>query len=180
MKNDVLLIITAVIWSFAFVTQRAGMRLIGPLTYHGVRFTLALVSLLPLLFLLPRKIPVPAAAESGDKAAKTGALGRDIVVWGCLTGFFLCAACAFQQMGLVFTTAGKAGFITCLYVVLVLVLVPVFGIFLGTKSGTGGWIGAVLACSQRDFQPLEKTGKVKAGVTQNAVTPMLPSQHPPL
>jgi drug/metabolite transporter (DMT)-like permease len=137
MKNDLLLIITAAIWGFAFVAQRAGMQLIGPLAYNGIRFSLGLVSLLPLLVLSLRK--GRAAAGSGETGAKPPA--RGLVLWGFITGFFLCAACAFQQMGIVFTTAGKAGFIPCLYVV----LVPVFGVFLGTNSGAGGWIGAFLA-----------------------------------
>jgi drug/metabolite transporter (DMT)-like permease len=134
MKEDILLLITAAIWGFAFVAQRAGMRLIGPLTYNGVRFSLGLVSLLPLLVLQRRKSRADAASGENYRKTLSSAL---------ITGLFLCAACAFQQMGLVFTTAGKAGFITSLYVV----LVPVFGIFLGTKSGPGGWLGAVLAVS---------------------------------
>lgn len=140
MKNDLLLLITAAIWGFAFVAQRAGMQLIGPFAYNGVRFGLGLVSLLPLLVLAPRKGPVASAGENG---AATPRPVRELLLWGFITGFFLCVACAFQQTGLVFTSAGKAGFITCLYVV----LVPVFGIFLGTKSGPGGWAGAVLSVS---------------------------------
>jgi drug/metabolite transporter (DMT)-like permease len=150
MKNDLLLLAAAAIWGFAFVAQRAGMELIGPLTYNGVRFSLGLVSLLPvLLFSLRtgagRKTGggPEAALHPAEAVKRPPRRGPRLLAWGCLIGFLLCAACAFQQMGLVFTTAGKAGFITCLYVV----LVPLFGVFLGTRSGPGGWIGAVLAVS---------------------------------
>jgi drug/metabolite transporter (DMT)-like permease len=142
MKNDLLLLATAAIWGFAFVAQRAGMELIGPLAYNGVRFTLGLVSLLPVLLFSPRgsRGRKDRSIPEGKRAAGHA---RNLLPWGCLTGLMLCAACAFQQMGMVFTTAGKAGFITCLYVV----LVPLFGVFLGVRSGPGGWAGAILAVS---------------------------------
>jgi drug/metabolite transporter (DMT)-like permease len=145
MKNDLLLLVTAAIWGFAFVAQRAGMELIGPLTYNGVRFSLGLVSLLPVLLFSLRSGPGrPGGALNPPQAVKRPLRGgQRLVAWGCFIGFLLCVACAFQQTGLVFTTAGKAGFITCLYVV----LVPLFGVFLGVRSGPGGWIGAILAVS---------------------------------
>ncbi|MDR1931864.1 MAG: DMT family transporter [Spirochaetales bacterium] len=152
MKNDLLLLITAAIWGFAFVAQRAGMRLIGPLTYNGVRFTLGLVSLLPVLFLSLR-------GRTKNEPAQAPPNRRALLVWGIIAGLLLCAACAFQQMGVVFTTAGKAGFITCLYVV----LVPVFGIFLGTKSSAAGWAGALLAISGLYLLSIQESFSINKG-----------------
>ncbi|MDR3201373.1 MAG: DMT family transporter [Spirochaetales bacterium] len=139
--NTALLLTTAAIWGFAFVAQRAGMELIGPLTYNGVRFTLGLISLLP-FFLLSRRAKPKKTIPAGRK---------DIILWGCLTGLMLCAASALQQIGIVWTSAGKAGFVTGLYVV----LVPLFGHFLGRRSGKAGWAGALLSIAGLYFISVE-------------------------
>ena len=128
LKSDALLVLTAAIWGFAFVAQRIGMDHIGPFYFNGIRFVLGGVSLLPLLIL--RR---PAAAEGSMKE----------LAWaGILCGTFLFAGASLQQVGMVYTTAGKAGFITGLYVV----FVPFFNMFLRQeKTSAGSWIGAVLA-----------------------------------
>ena len=130
MKNDLLLLLTAGLWGFAFVAQRVGMDLLGPFTYNGVRFALGALSLVPLLLLTRKNFPQPNRAR-----------GRSLFLWGGLAGFVLFGGATLQQVGIVSTTAGKAGFITGLYVV----LVPLIGAALGTKSGLFRWIGAIAA-----------------------------------
>jgi drug/metabolite transporter (DMT)-like permease len=126
---DLLLLITALIWGTAFVAQRVGMNHIGPLFYNGFRFTLGALVLLPLIhWRNGRMLQNPQS---------TFQLFRG----GFLAGVVLFAAATLQQVGLVYTTAGKAGFITGLYVI----FVPMIGLFLGHKPGFGGWLGAVLA-----------------------------------
>ena len=134
LKSDTLLLVTAIIWGFAFVFQRMGMDYIGPFTYTGVRFALGTVSLLPLL-LLTREQRSPAENILPPPSAKFTVLA------GCLTGVALFAGASLQQIGLVYTTAGKAGFITGLYVV----IVPIFGLVWKQRPGTGTWLGAFLA-----------------------------------
>ena len=129
LKNDLLLLLTAMIWGFAFVAQRVGMRFIEPFTYNGVRFAVGTVSLLPLLYLRRQA----RGRRAGDP--------RTTVLVGIGAGLFLYIAASLQQIGLVYTTAGKAGFITTLYVV----LVPLFGIIVGRGTGVAGWIGVLLA-----------------------------------
>lgn len=110
------------------------MDYIGPFTYTGVRFAIGTVSLLPLL-VLTREVPSPAEnilAPPGTKFT---------VFAGCLTGLALFAGASLQQVGLVYTTAGKAGFITGLYVV----IVPILGLFWKQRPGAGTWVGAILA-----------------------------------
>ncbi len=131
MINDSLLLLTAVIWGFAFVAQRAGMELVGPFTYNGVRFALGVLSLLPVLLYARRR---------GEKLLPAGGL-RELAAWGCTAGAVLFTAASLQQVGIVYTSAGKAGFITGLYVV----LVPLIGAALGTRSGVFRWIGAAAA-----------------------------------
>ena len=131
-KDDSLLLLTAAIWGFAFVAQRAGMEFIEPFTYNGVRFALGSLSLLPLIFVLDRR----SSRQSPGRAPS----GR-VWLYGLLCGSVLFAAASLQQVGIVYTTAGKAGFITGLYVV----LVPLSGLLWRQQAGWSRWIGAGLA-----------------------------------
>ncbi|MDJ0831590.1 MAG: DMT family transporter [Desulfobacterales bacterium] len=134
LKSDTLLMLTATIWGFAFVAQRVGMDFVGPFTFNGVRFALGSLSLLPLLFFSRRQrskidsiLPHPSTKQ---------------VLWGgCLAGIALYLGASLQQVGIVYTTAGKAGFITGLYVV----IVPILGLLWRQRPGTGTWVGAFLA-----------------------------------
>ena len=131
-KADSLLMLTAVIWGGAFVAQRVGMDHVGPLTFNGVRFALGTLTLLPL-------------ALRGDKAKAQDALKRlgnkQAAMGGGLAGLVLFGGATLQQVGLVYTTAGKAGFITGLYVV----IVPLLGMVWKQWPGWSGWVGASLA-----------------------------------
>ncbi len=130
MKADLLLLLTAAIWGFAFVAQRVGMEHMGPFTFNAVRFSLGAVSLIPLMVWRQRP-----SRLSGK--LKTGAF-----IWpSLLTGLVLFMGASLQQVGLVGTTAGKAGFITGLYVI----LVPIFGLLWGKRTSSANLIGAVMA-----------------------------------
>jgi drug/metabolite transporter (DMT)-like permease len=133
-RADALLLLTATIWGFAFVAQRIGMDYVGPFTFNGVRFALGSLSLVPLLVVLKPK-------ESAARALVPPASRRTILWGGGLAGLFLFSGASLQQVGLVYTTAGNAGFITGLYVV----IVPLMGLFLRQRTNTGTWLGAILA-----------------------------------
>jgi len=132
LQADGLLLLTAVIWGFAFVAQRSGMEVIGPFAFGATRFALGAVSLLPLLVLSRRRGAAPPFPPLSP-ARRAG--------WAALAGLVLFAGASLQQVGLVHTTAANAGFITSLYVI----LVPVVGAFLGRVSGARIWLGALLA-----------------------------------
>lgn len=151
-KDDFLLLLTAAIWGFAFVAQRAGMEHIEPFTYNGIRFALGSLSLLPIIFLLRRRSGSRAGAgnATGSESGSPAFAGKDtpavrtttrVWLYGLLSGSVLFAAASLQQVGIVYTTAGKAGFITGLYVV----LVPLSGLFWGQRAGWSRWLGAGLA-----------------------------------
>mgnify|MGYP006289995655 CR=1 FL=1 len=133
-KSDSLLLITAAIWGTAFVAQRVGMDHVGPFTFNGLRFALGCLSLLPLLYLTRNREQIPASIR--PHADRT-----TLVLGGGLAGLVLFLGASLQQVGLVYTTAGKAGFITGLYVV----IVPLLGLFWKQRPGFGTWLGAVLA-----------------------------------
>ena len=133
-KSNALLLITAAIWGFAFVAQRVGMEYLGPFTFNAARFALGTLSLLPLLFI-----------SRDERPASENILPRPslklVVCGGFAAGFMLFMGMSLQQVGLVYTTAGKAGFITSLYVV----IVPILALFWKQSTNSGTWIGAVLA-----------------------------------
>lgn len=126
-SGSLMLLLTALIWGLAFVVQRSGMSIIGPYTFQAVRTLLASAALLPLA-LLRRQQMGPAWRMP------------PVELWlSC--GLLVGGACLAQQVGLTTTPAGKAGFISSLYVV----LVPIFALFTGRRAGWGVWLGVTLA-----------------------------------
>lgn len=129
LQSDLVLCVAAVIWGFAFVAQRVGMDYVGPFLFNGIRFALGTLSLLPLLYIRSKGL------QKREETKGTALMG------GSVAGVVLFMGASLQQVGLVYTTAGKAGFITGLYVV----IVPVLGAFLGQRIRLGSWAGAVVA-----------------------------------
>ncbi|NLP40958.1 MAG: DMT family transporter [Veillonellaceae bacterium] len=129
MRHNILLLLAAIIWGFAFVAQRVGMDYVGPYTFNGVRFALGSLSLLPLIYYFNGR---------GQQDEPDNYLTVRI---GIIAGSVLFIAATLQQIGLMYTTAGKAAFITCLYIV----LVPLAGLFLRQKVSPYTWFGCLLA-----------------------------------
>jgi drug/metabolite transporter (DMT)-like permease len=134
LKYDAVFLIAAAIWGFAFVAQRVGMQYVGPFTFIAARFLLGGLFLIPILILTSN-----AGFSRSD--SDTQPAHKSFFLGSSAAGLILFLAASFQQHGLVYTTAGKAGFITGLYVV----IVPIIGIRLGHKTGPGTWLGAILA-----------------------------------
>lgn len=133
MKSNLLLLLTAIIWGFAFVAQRAGMEFLGPFTFNTARFTLGSLSLVPLLLINKRK--------NFNEQKFIRLSDKKTIVGGIAAGTTLFLGATFQQTGLVYTEAGKAGFITGFYVI----LVPILGLFIGQKTSLLTWFGAIVA-----------------------------------
>ncbi|MDE6699575.1 MAG: DMT family transporter [Acetatifactor sp.] len=131
-KNSVFLLLAAVIWGVAFVAQSAGMEYVGGFTFNCIRSILGGVVLLP-VFLLHR--------EKGQ--GSFGKRNKTLLTGGICCGVVLGIASNLQQQGIRYTSVGKAGFITALYIV----LVPFFGLFLHKKVGRLVWIGLLFAVS---------------------------------
>ena len=136
LKGFLLLLLTATIWGSAFVAQSVGMDYVGPFTFNCARFLIGAVVLLPCIFLLDglrkKDSPNPEIYSWKQKGLLSG---------GICCGLFLCVASNLQQIGIQYTSVGKAGFITALYIV----LVPVLGIFMNKKVGVKVWMGVALA-----------------------------------
>lgn len=150
MKSNMLLMLTAAIWGFAFVVQRVGMQYMGAFAFNGVRFALGSISLVPLIIYFKNK----KAAEQLEDAPPASAL-----VPGIIVGSVLFFGASLQQAGLAYTTAGKAAFITGLYIV----IVPLLGIFLKQRTGVNTWIGVVLAASGLYFLSVNEDFTIAIG-----------------
>lgn len=134
LRGSISLLAATVIWGFAFIAQSVGMDLIGPFTFQAIRCTLAVLFLIPCSFVLD--IGRCSARASMDKWKNP-----DLWKAGCICGCALFVASSLQQIGLIYTDAGKAGFITAMYIV----LVPILGLFLKRKSPKTAVFSVVLA-----------------------------------
>ena len=165
-RHSLYLLLTAVIWGVAFVAQSVGMEHVGPFTFNAARFFLGTLTLLP--FILIRsgrgkkriaeyrfsgreessgaKYPSEGREESSGAEYPSGgredAPGRGLLLKaGLLCGTALAVASNLQQIGIKYTTVGKAGFLTAMYIV----LVPILGIFVGRKAGGKVWLAVLTA-----------------------------------
>lgn len=137
-RSNLLLLMTAIIWGSAFIAQSKGADVIGPFTFNTVRYALAVVALLPVIYIFSRKRNSENTVDQDiPKANGT----KTLIIGGIATGIALFTASSLQQYAMAFTTAAKAGFITTLYVI----LVPIVGIFLKKKIRPIIWFCALLA-----------------------------------
>ena len=143
LRQSVLLLLTAAIWGVAFVAQSVGMDYVGPFTFNTVRSLIGGIVLIPCIVLLKRinagSKDTAGAAEhaSGDPAGQR----KVLLTGGVACGVLLCIASNLQQFGIMYTSVGKSGFITAMYIV----LVPVVGIFLKKKAGVKIWCSVAIA-----------------------------------
>lgn len=136
LKNGGMLLLTAFIWGTAFVAQSVGMDHLGPFSFNGIRCLIGAVALLPCIWFLNRMNKDPET--DGSEKEKSG---KDLITGGVACGVLLFTASSLQQAGIQYTTAGKAGFITAFYIV----IVPVLGIFLHKKIKWKVWMAVLLA-----------------------------------
>ena len=131
LRGSLLLLLTAMIWGAAFVAQSVGMDHVGPYTFLFSRSILGGIVLLPVIYFRGRKQPEEKPVE------KKGLL----LLGGICCGAALFVGSILQQIGIQETTAGKAGFLTAMY----MILVPIVGLFLGKKPGMRVWGAVVVA-----------------------------------
>lgn len=147
-KNTGMLFLAALIWGFAFVAQSAGMEYVGPFTFNAVRCVIGAIVLVPVALVWK---PEGSTEDKKKKNEKTIAEGqkknlkswfhrnKTLLLGGISCGVFLGVATNLQQIGILSTSVGKAGFLTALYIV----LVPIAGLFFKKKCGITVWIGVI-------------------------------------
>ncbi len=156
LKYNLLLMLAALIWGSAFVAQSVGMDYLGPFSFNCVRSFMGSLVLLPVIWFMDRqkkqKTEEAGAAyasgrisaercDAGCEAEEKAENNKVLLTGGVCCGVILTVSTSLQQIGIQYTSAGKAGFITALYIL----IVPVLGIFLGKKVGSKTWIGVALA-----------------------------------
>ena len=144
-KSPALLFLTAVVWGVAFVAQSVGMDYVGPFTFNCIRCLIGAVVLVPCIWFLDGWKQRSDGASCGRESAGAPDGASDgshaLLAGGICCGLALFVASNLQQIGIQYTTVGKAGFITALYIV----MVPVFGIFLKKRAGIRVWVSVALA-----------------------------------
>ena len=143
LKSDLMLLVTALIWGSAFVAQKAGTAL-EPFTYNGIRMLIGGLVLIPVIFIFKKMDEKKGISAVEKSEAEKASEKKTLLIGGIACGIVLCIASTLQQFGLYFDTdAGKAGFITSLYIV----IVPILGLFLKKKVKPLVWfcigLGAV-------------------------------------
>lgn len=131
--GNLMLLLAAMIWGASFVAQVVGLEYVGPFTFLAVRSLLGSLVLLPVIAILDKSSISRKPASASDK--------KTLLTAGCFCGFFLFTACALQQIGLMTTEAGKGGFLTALYII----MVPIIGLFFRKKVTPWIWLAVVLA-----------------------------------
>lgn len=135
MQSNILLLLTAIIWGSAFVAQKSGMDYIEPFTFNGIRTLIGGLVLIPVIMVMGKKAPKEQLSKE-EKAKSNKAL----LIGGFCCGLALFVAGSLQQFGVSYTTAGKAGFITTLYVV----FVPIISVILRKRVRPIMWLCVVL------------------------------------
>lgn len=138
-RNSLLLFLTAAIWGTAFVAQSVGMDYVGPFTFNSVRCFIGGIVLIPCIFLLNKIIPQNNEKLSPEEKIQNR---KTLLIGGVCCGILLAIASNLQQVGIQYTTVGRAGFITACYIV----IVPILGaLFFHKKCGSSIWVAVVLA-----------------------------------
>lgn len=150
LKGSLILLLTAIIWGTSFVSQKLGMNDVGPFTFMGLRTLLGAVVLLPFIFVTDMKKP---------KSERMSFANKSLLKGGLACGVFLCIASCLQTFGMVYIDAGKAGFLTSLY----MIFVPIIGIFIGKKLNLKTVFAVLLAvfgmyllCMKNGFSSIGK------------------------
>ena len=153
-RNSFLLLVTAAVWGAAFVAQTVGGQTIGAYSFNCVRCIIGVLVLIPVMKFLDKK-------DLSPRKPKTKEDYKLLIKGGICCGVALCISTNLQQVGILMgASAGKAGFLTAVYIL----LVPIFGLFLHKKCGINIWFAVVLAlvglyflCMQdkNGFQPAD-------------------------
>ena len=133
LKGNLLLLLTSLVWGISFIAQSKGVEKVSPILFNGVRSVLGGLVLLPVIAFLDSK-----KKKNGIKVQK---FDKTLLTGGILCGIFLCLASSLQTIGMVYTSPGKSGFITALY----MVIIPVLGLCTGKKTRPVIWISVLIA-----------------------------------
>lgn len=158
-RNSFILLLTAFIWGVAFVAQSVGMDYVEPFTFNCVRSILGGLFLIPCIFVLNKINPQREADYKALSEAEQRENQKKLLKGGIWCGVAICVASNLQQFGISYTTVGKAGFITAMYIV----IVPILGLLFRKKCPVTVWLGVVLAVCGLYFLCMSEGFSVQLG-----------------
>lgn len=173
LRNSFLLLLTAIIWGGAFVSQSVGMDYVQPFTFNGVRSLIGGVVLIPCILLLDRINHAGESKEPAVSKEERRKQNKELLIGGVCCGVALCFASCFQQFGIQYTTVGKAGFITAFYII----IVPILGLFFRKRCSISVWLGVFLAIIGLYFLCINETLTIQKGDLLVFVCAILFSVH---
>ena len=135
LRGNLILLLTALIWGLSFVPQRMGMDYVEPFTYNGIRTLIGGFVLIPVIFAFNK-----TKKNSVDNSGKRAPL-KTTIIGGICCGLVLFIASSLQQIGITMTTAGKTGFITALYIV----IVPLLELVIYRRNRAMIWVCVLIA-----------------------------------
>lgn len=153
-RQSFILLLTATIWGVAFVSQSVGMDYVGPFTFNGIRCLIGAAVLVPVIFVSEK-----SRGRKGERRVHRQGDRKVLLTGGVCCGVILAAASSLQQFGIQYTTVGKAGFITAMYII----LVPLFGIFFKKKVGFKIGLSVVIAVAGLYLLCMTESLKPEAG-----------------
>ena len=159
LRADLILLLTAFIWGLAFVYQRSGMDHIGPITFTFGRFLIGALAIVPLWYVMEKPKQIFAFNKINRNAA--------------LLGLVLTSGMLLQQWGMVYTTAGRAGFLTGVY----LIFVPLIGLFFRNKTEWPTWVGMSLALAGLYFMAQIEAEEIFTGDILVLISSLLFALH---
>ncbi|MBQ9458513.1 MAG: DMT family transporter [Oscillospiraceae bacterium] len=153
-KQIVLPLLAAFIWGSAFVAQKGGAEMLGALSFNWTRSLVAALGLSVLVWVMDRRADRPKKSGAEQKRDR-----RELLRGGLVVGTILAVGSTLQQYGIAMTTAGKAGFLTALYIV----LVPLFGMLFGSRVRPSVWLGVAAALAGLYFLSFAAGGEASFG-----------------
>ena len=151
LKGNLMLLMTAFVWGVSFIFQSKGVETLSACAFNGIRSILGGIVLLPVIYLIDQN-----KKKRGENVYK---IDKKLIKAGVICGIFLCLASTIQSMGMVYTSPGKAGFITALY----MVMVPITGLFMGKKPSKAVVFAVMVAVVGLYLMCVEKGAGINKG-----------------
>ncbi|MBQ7307911.1 MAG: DMT family transporter [Clostridia bacterium] len=140
-KKSMYLFLTAIVWGITFVAQSEGMKHIETFTFSAIRFFIGGLVLLPFICIPIKNTHKEQQNTNTEKQSSNLEDKKTLLIAGLICGFALFIACNIQQVGIKYTTVGKAGFISAMYII----ICPILCLFLKKKPPFTIWIGVIVS-----------------------------------
>ncbi len=165
LKGNLILLLTSLVWGISFISQSKGVELISPVTFNGVRCMLGALVLIPVILFLDN--------NKKRKGISVQGFDKTLLIGGIVCGTFLCLASTLQTAGMVYTSPGKSGFITALY----MIIIPILGLFMGKRPSMTIILSVLIATVGMYLMCIDSAFTVNKGDVLTLICAFLFSGH---